>query len=290
MKRPKPTDLHSVDLKVWRAETHLKTLQRQATKIDEVGLPGFRVELEREGLDHSFYPTGPTAVPDSFLVTLGDCVHNLRSVLDHLAGNLVRLSGANPDQVYFPVLHAALRTDRCTRAMEPSLQLPVAPEIWNWLDSVQPYQRTDVGRRLGILHDLDIVDKHRGMIVSAFAADAVRKTMNRDNWADANRFPFPSQTWFSDAPLEDGQKCATVTYARPQLEVDPYLKIRVKILFAGRSPAAGEPVLSVLEDLRRLVAGELLPAAGAFFGIDPAAPRVRVTQVWGGGRNTRPIQ
>lgn len=280
MKRPKPTDLHSVDLKVWRAETHLKALQRQAAAIEEAGLPRFRMEVEGEGLKHAFYPVGLVAVPDSFLVTLGDCIHNLRTVLDHVACNLVRISGSEPDQIYFPVLHSPFRTNRCTGALEPSLQLPVSAEIRDWLDSVQPYQRTETGRRLGILHDLDIVDKHRGMIVSAFAADAVRKTMTRENWADASKVPFPNSFWFSDEPLNEGRKCATVTYETPQFEVDPHVKIRVKIRFEGRGPASGEAVLTVLDDLMRLVVEELLPSAGSFFGIDPAAPRTRVLQVW----------
>ena len=289
MKRQTATDLHSVDLKVWRAGTHLKALKREAAQIDQLGLPGFRVEIEREGLDHSLFPTGPTAVPDSFLVTLGDCIHNLRSVLDHLAGNLVRLSGAKPDRVSFPVLHAVQRTNPCTGAKEPSLNLPVTPEIRNWLDSVQPYQRTEVGRRLGILHELDIVDKHRSMLVSAFAAESLRWHKDGENWADANRFPFPSHTWFSDQPLKDGQKCVTATYDSPQLEVNPYLNVGVKILFAGRSPARGKVVVSVLDDLYRLVVSELLPAAGIFFGIDPKAARIRVTQRWSVGGNQRSL-
>ncbi len=264
---------------MWRAETHQKALHDEFAVIDKVGLVGFETKIEREGLDHSFYPVHPAGVPDSFLVKLGDCVHNLRSALDHLAYNLVRLSGSNPDnQVTFPVCYSETRVDRITGVEEPSLQINVRPDIRDWIDSVQPYKGTDTGKRLGILHDLDVIDKHRSQIVAAFAAGGSRKHFNLSNWAEVTKFPLGKVTYVSGVPLKHGEKCVTVTYDTLQLEVDPYLKIPVKILFGRGSPASGRLVLSVVDDSIRLV-DELIRAAMPFFGLDPGS-RTRYITRW----------
>ena len=280
-KRPKPPDGHSIDLKVWRAEAHQKALHDEFALIDKIGLVRFETKIEREGLDHSFHPMATPGIPDSFLAKLGDCLHNLRSALDHLAYNLVRVSGPNPDnQVTFPVCPNEFRIDKCTGAEEPALKIAVRPDIREWIDSVQPYKGTDTGRRLLTLHDLDVIDKHRSQLVAVFAATGTRKTLTHDNVSDALRFPLGRVTWLSREPLEHGKKCLTVTYEAPQLEVDPYLKIPEKILFARRSPAQGEPVISVVDDLMRLVRDKLIPASLPFFGIDSAAAHFRTIVVW----------
>lgn|GEM_PF-3236227 len=277
-KKPKTPDLHSVDLKVWRAETHQKALHRELSAIDEVGVFSFVPKIERDGFDHSFYPTNPLKapedvlrVPDSVLASLGDCIHNLRSALDHLAYNLVLASGVKPDnQVTFPVCHTETVRNKCTGAEEPSLKIDVRDDIREWIDSVQPYKGTTTGKRLAVLHDLDIIDKHRAQLVTVLAAGALRKKYTRDNFEAARQFPvWERPIWISPEPLEYGKKCLTVSYAAPQMEIDPYLSIRIQILFGKGSPARGQTVTAVVDDLVRLVRYELIPASLRFFSLAP---------------------
>jgi hypothetical protein len=269
-KRAKPPDLHSVDLKMWRAECHQKALHVEFAAIGKVGLNSFEPKVEEGALKHSYYPIHPNPVPDSLLAKLGDCVHNLNSALDHLACNLVRVSGFNAiDDVYFPVHPTELRVNPCTGDQEKRLQIKVRPEIREWLDSIQPYKGTETGMRLWTLHNLDVTDKHRGHLVAAFAALGIRKTYTASNWETARKFPVGQVTWTSPEPLAHGKKCLTVTYDAPQLEVDADLKIATKILFGRGSGVEGQGVLAVVDDLMRLVALDLLPAAMPFFGLDP---------------------
>ena len=277
-KKPEPPDLHSVDLKVWRAEGHQEALQRELAAIDEVGLYGFVSKIERDGFDHSFYPISlrdvpadTLRVPDSLLASLGDCIHNLRCALDHLAYNLVRVSGLQPDnQVTFPVCHTETVRNKCTGAEEPSLKIDVRPDIREWIDSVQPYKGTTTGKRLAVLHDLDIIDKHRAQLLTVLAAGALRKKYTRDNFEAASKFPmWERPIWISPEPLEHNKKCLTVSYAVPQMQIDPYLSIRIKVLFGKRSPARGQAVLAVVDDLVRLVRYELIPASLGFFNASP---------------------
>lgn len=275
-KKPKAPDLHSVDLKMWRAERHQDSLHRQLTAIDEIGVYGFESKVERDGLDHSFYPVklrdapdDVLRVPDSVLVELGDCIHNLRSVLDHLAYNLVLASEVNPDsQVTFPVCHTETVRNKCTGAEEPSLKIDVRDDIREWIDSVQPYKGTSTGKRLAALHNLDIIDKHRAHLVTMLAVGAIRKKFTAENFEAARKFPmWERPIWKSPEPLEYGKKCLTVSYAIPQMEVDPYLRVRVEVLFGKGSPGRGESVVSVVDDLVRLVRYELIPAAWSLLGM-----------------------
>jgi hypothetical protein len=271
-----PVDLHSIDLKVWGAEAHQQTLKAIVDRIGKFRLYRFALKIEREGLEHTYYPVKPAPVPDNFMVPLGDCVHNLRSALDHLACHLVRVShGTSPDKASFPVWSREFRTNPCTGAEEPCLQLDVTPAIRERIDAIQPYKGTDTGERLRLLHKLDIVDKHRGQLLTAAAAGGGRRTYTLANWPQASGRSVGKLTWISSDPLQDGKPCVRFSHDTPQFEIDPYLEVFVKILFSDGSPGAGQGVIAVVDDLVRLVRDELIPTFTPFLGYGPTRPWVR---------------
>jgi hypothetical protein len=276
MEGPEPADLHSISLKVGRAEAYRDSFDARRKRLNEGGFYAFTPKIEREGLDHSYYPVKPQRVPDEFSVDLGDCIHNLRSALDHLACHLVRISGGkDPDRASFPVCQDEFRKNGYTWLKEPSLHIDVRPDIRDRIDAVQPYKGTKTGQRLLLLHKLDIIDKHRSLIITALAAANVNKTINQANCADARRYPSGSVSWISPKPLQDGEKCITYTHEVPRLEIDPYLKVGVDILFGDGSPASGQSVVTVIADLVRLVRDEIVPDFVGFLGYGPSRPWVR---------------
>lgn len=271
-----PIDIHSIDLKVGRAETHQKTLKATLDRIGKFRLYRFALKIEREGLDHTYYAVKPSPVPDNFMVELGDCLHNLRSALDHLACHLVRVSrGASPNKASFPVCGQEFRTNPCTGAEEPCLQIDVTPEIRERIDAIQPYKGTDTGTRLRLLHQLDIVDKHRGQLLTAAAAGGGRRTYTLANWPQASGRAIGKLSWISEEPLQDGKPCVRFSHETPQFEIDPYLEVFVKILFSDGSPGVGQSVISVVDDLVRLVEDEIIPTFTPYLGYGPTRPWVR---------------
>jgi hypothetical protein len=101
-----------------------------------------------------------------WLTIIGDCLHNLRSALDHLAWQLVLLDGQKPSfATSFPV--------RRTKDESRPLLLPKVcrQDILTAIEQVQPY--SDVGNPadppvlnpLWALHRLNIIDKHRLVVV-----------------------------------------------------------------------------------------------------------------------------
>lgn len=98
---------------------------------------------------------------------LGDCLHNLRSMLDNVAWALATLDGAvpaQPTQVTFPVTDTETEWRKRIASLES-----IPPDLLDRVRHTQPWvsgvSRAD--SRLGILHSLDITDKHRQLISSS---------------------------------------------------------------------------------------------------------------------------
>jgi hypothetical protein len=170
---PQPIDLAGVDAKLHKAREHLRTLQSEADAwiAREPYSPWF--ERNDEGTEHSVRLLIRESTPESFRTAFGDCVHNLRSVLDHFT---FAAAFANCD--------GKLSTDQIK-----VLQFPICETVEQWVSRVelpngwlagtsqglrdaiaarQPYKRLhakgegDPARHpLVILNNLDVADKHR---------------------------------------------------------------------------------------------------------------------------------
>ncbi len=96
---------------------------------------------------------------------IGDCVHNLRSALDHLAWQLVEAGGGTPNRdTYFPICDCRHKYASAIGKGEIEKMPCGAKKI---LREVQPFVTGD--DTLSIIHDLDRFDKHRLLITAFFA-------------------------------------------------------------------------------------------------------------------------
>jgi len=100
--------------------------------------------------------------PDELALVLGDAIHNLRTALDLLAGDLVRRNRKNATGVYFPFaksesdLDKQIRNKKFGRAGQAAVSL---------LRKLAPYRGGN--EELRGLHELDIMDKHQ-LIIPVF--------------------------------------------------------------------------------------------------------------------------
>jgi len=104
-------------------------------------------------------------VPPELSLILGDAIHNLRSALDLLACQLIKLrsNDHNCKNIYFPILDSAKDFIKALKKNEEDFELMGEFAI-NILTQLQPY-RGGKGHKLWMLHRLDIQDKHRLLIV-----------------------------------------------------------------------------------------------------------------------------
>lgn len=97
--------------------------------------------------------------PEMLSPTIGDAIHNLRTSLDLLAGDLVAMNGGNSKGVYFPFAENA---DELETQINKRKVCRASDEVVDLIRSMKPYKGGN--HTLRAVHDLDIQDKHTGII------------------------------------------------------------------------------------------------------------------------------
>jgi hypothetical protein len=96
---------------------------------------------------------------------IGDIVHNLRTALDLLICDLVKVNGKNPKEVYFPFCASA--ADLPHTIKKRNIQRAGA-DVVRVIESLKPYNGGNIALRA--IHDLDITDKHHTLLPILSAA------------------------------------------------------------------------------------------------------------------------
>ena len=174
----------------------------------------------------------------------GDCVHNVRSALDHLAYVLaIQHSGQNPPpnerNLQFPICGSRPHFDTKGNWISP-----LSDTAKTFIERVQPYNGLDPVNpsTLGILADFDNSDKHRLLNVTLALATTVEIRFTPISGVRIKPFLRPV--------VRDGAEIAYLTVDPPQLEVDykfvGSIDVGVSHVPIGPHEAKVSPLLSVL--------------------------------------------
>jgi hypothetical protein len=146
------------DLKLARAKKHLAELEQMVAD-----------HLATKPIKHRVRPPQPgmliavdtrfQGLPEESGPIIGDCVHNLRSALDLMACDLVRLQGKSAKKVHFPFADSAGELDYQIQKKEFH---KAGPEAVALLKEYAPHRNGNVALRG--LHDLDVQDKHQTIV------------------------------------------------------------------------------------------------------------------------------
>ncbi len=228
-------DLSGVNAKIGRAYEHLDALDGEVQRWIR-GYPyGTRHEVRDEGREHTgFLEIYRAPDRDHFGLLIGDCAHNLRSALDHLAFAAAAegLVALNLTSEEFNKAEAALQFPITTKedAWDSALGMgrlkgvsePVIAEI----KRRQPYIASDPPEEdlLFALHWLNNRGKHRLLhAVAAFPQVAVLEFIPE--------LPGPSEGQVFPPPYEDGAKIFEATSAEScpdvRVKVEYVMEIRV---------------------------------------------------------------
>jgi hypothetical protein len=239
-----PKGLESASVKFERAKVHRKALDDDLGRVFNGRTYRIVPDIYDDGRRHVFRAKNPPTPNPEWSAILGDCVHNLRSALDHVAYQLA----AQPNlRTQFPIRNRPPTKRRWFRKRRilPDISGGVSDDVRRALEAVQPYNRRDLNHGLDLLSLLDNIDKHRDLIVVASASEA-HITSHIGGSADE---PPPQKTIFTRRPLEDGNVIAVVTYDAPYPQPDPNLQFFPAIAFGKSGPVAKELVNIVLDDL-----------------------------------------
>lgn len=258
--RRKRATLDGVKIKIDRAKVHRDSLDRELAVLFPRSSYRIVPEIRDDGRRHIYRADTPPAADPMWSAVVGDCVHNLRSALDHLAYGLCDRPNT---RTQFPILDRPPRKRLwykpwSQRRLLPGISGGVSRDVRLVLEGVQPYTRRDLFHGLGLLRDLDNIDKHRELVLVVTSVSGhVRAYEGEDE-------PPPSTTHWTRKPLEPGNIVAILTYDRPYNPPDPYLHFTPHIAFGRGGPARGEAVSVVLTDLSILIEDEVVPSFNRF--------------------------
>jgi hypothetical protein len=145
--------------KIERAKKHLRNLEAELVRFGKQEFHAVTTDKNSQIRQLGKY----RMLPFDALPAAGDVIHNLRSALDHLAGQLVRVSsGKEPSRgVEFPIAKDAATYEReKARKVEG-----MCPEVIKAIDALKPYK--DGNDALWRIHELDNIDKHRTLFTYA---------------------------------------------------------------------------------------------------------------------------
>lgn len=114
-------------------------------------------------------------LPPEIPLIIGDAVHNLRSALDHLMRQLVIASGRRPSDGPGGTMFRIWKGSAAYSSGRASVATTITSDALDVLDAVKPYKGGNAN--LWMLHELDVIDKHRLILTAAAAGTAVRQEM-----------------------------------------------------------------------------------------------------------------
>lgn len=169
--------LESALAKLDGADKRLKKVRRTIAKGAVTDLLKTRTDRDREGrVRVRVQAIGE--IPEKWHVWIGECVHDMRSAVDHLAYAL-NIAGSREDpppnfgKSQFPLMtkRADFRSvNRESRKRPDRSMIGYFPRgAWEILERLQPYhRRTNLhARQLAILAELSNIDKHRRFPLTA---------------------------------------------------------------------------------------------------------------------------
>ncbi len=243
----KRASLDDVEVKIEFATQQLHALDVEFDDRRESGQYRYSVEICRGGLDHVYRAVDPPPVGRYWGAQIGAVAHALRSSLEHLAWQLVIANEGSPNNAtHFPIYRRRPNNGGTVGVMGG-----VASAALAIIEVAQPYNGTADGKKLGAIHDLDVFDKHRELVVAAACVELA---------STHGPAPLPqSSITFTRRSLDKGAIVAIVKYAEPQPEADPNLTFIPYMTFGVGSPFRGEIVSAFMWDLLAFVQNDFVP-------------------------------
>lgn len=246
-------------LKVERAEHHIRELE----SIFAAAL----IEGERPRVSHKdVHLVGQAGnffwqLPKHVVTILGDSVHNLRASLDHAFCILVNANPGNSAnrRTQFPFCENREKFyDKHAKEMKKSKSAPSDPALAEIADVIGPYCGTD----LYAVHELDIIDKHRGLIPTVATVQMFGSFVNPDG-SVILRFDgmkFGGSVNHGTDRFGNERSIGGISFIGGgfnSIKRDDNKSSTIEVRFAQGDPFENQEIIGTLNDLNRLVSNVL---------------------------------
>jgi hypothetical protein len=237
--------------KIERAKEQIGYLNGEITTLLNSGAYSVVGECQPERQRYVFKVLGP-AVPLRIAVIAGEIIHQLRSSFDHVVWALASKNGiADVERIVFPVCSTP---ERFERAVRNGIIKGVSRSERPLIEALQPYRTPDPPNSiLRIVHDLDIADKHRLLVVVTHALIIGNSITITKNSSPDPTFGIelpPTATMRYPWDIEDGLETHWIPLrGTPGPEFEMHVNSTVQIAFEQVGTLKREPVIRILEQL-----------------------------------------
>jgi hypothetical protein len=242
------TSLAGVRLKIDRAKKHFADLDAAIRAFESRKPYGFVMEIDPHFGYEIYRFSEREAIPNEWAAIAGDCIHNLRSALDHLAVALVlHNSGTPTNYTAFPI-----GNDPADFESRVASRLAGAnAEAIKLVRSFKPHGGGD--NPIFALHQLDIADKHElliplGVAQKSFGFKHDIREPGTEHYPPARMLRGPPLD--RKFPLKDGDVVGS--YLRKtgtDIEDKSYFDFGFEIAMGHSEVLAGEPITPTLAQL-----------------------------------------
>lgn len=230
--------------KVVRAQRHLDELKSAIRSY--LSAAPYSIEKNQVAGDIFYSVRVRQPIPHDWPLIAGDIIHNARSALDLLAVQLVQVAGGQPSEATaFPFARsqATLQQTCATRLSGASVSAR------RFAQRLRPFPGGN--RLLHLLHELDIVDKHRLLLIvgAAYRHFELNVQLPHPGGKGPVQFPpiaiRPADRLF---PVSDGAVIFKIAAAATGGSMaEP--RFAFEIALGEPGDASGEPIPTVLEQL-----------------------------------------
>jgi hypothetical protein len=249
--------LASVREKIFRAEEHLAPIK---TSI-EACLDKCHVISERDPDVTTFRFTLNLPTPDLRLsIMIGECLHNLRSALDHIVWQLVLVNTQTPiKENMFPVCETV---DGFNRQASRQRLHGISVAAQTLIEGLQPYAAGYPVHLhpLWVVNQLNNIDKHRALVLAAVYGSNATISATHE----------PTGLVFGEISgietLRDGAiitiRCADINLAK---EMNMQIKTQLSVVFE-ETPVNGFEVNSIMCGVVKFIKDRVIPTFEPLLG------------------------
>ena len=165
----KPTLISSAEIKVERAYKHILELSDLLAAFLESHNGRIAHEFDRNA-DTQYIRLDVLDPPSEIPYIVGDIAHNLRSALDHVAGEIRASGGGKPEDGYFPISDNRVGTEKSVAKNIRPFNANVARVILENVDCSDARNAPIWG-----IKEINNIDKHRRTVLTVTRVGAVAR-------------------------------------------------------------------------------------------------------------------
>jgi len=239
--------IDGIRLKIERAKKHIRDLDIAINAFiqEKPYRLGARPHPVAQIQHTTLYVDEVNPVHPEITMIMGDAIHNLRSALDHLTWQLVEAGDGTPNKdTYFPIIGDGPKAPEQYASAIGKGGIPkITPQALKIIQAVQPYVTPD--QTLWLIHQLDIVDKHRLLLTVVAAMDkwgvdfATRGTL----WFEQYRY----------VPLVVGNEITNLPTSTYERQAHEDFQLGIDIAFGESEIPGGELVRYTLNKMADFV-------------------------------------